>query len=112
MSETQQPENANHTVGKDASSRAARSVPDAPQTSVLNGPVKGLTRVPFVFVALLFARYVTADRVAPWSDQARLLAWFVTILPNVSGVIEQVAVTRDQLVTAGELLVQIEQREY
>ena len=75
-------------------------------------PVRRFTWIVLGVVALLFVWYIFADRYAPWTDQARVQAWVVPISPKISGKVEKVNVVQDQIVQAGELLVQIDKRDY
>ena len=54
------------------------NAPSAAENS--NDPVKSLTRITLIIVAILFVWYVAADRVAPWTDQARVKAYVVPIV--------------------------------
>lgn len=75
-------------------------------------PVRRLILLLFVIVALLFAWYIAADRVAPWTDQARIQAWIVPIAPQVAGRVIKVAAVEDQLVNPGDLLAVIDPEPY
>lgn len=75
-------------------------------------PVHRYTRILLVVAVLLFIWYVWADRVAPWTDQARVDGFVVPITPKVSGKVKKVYVVHDQEVVAGDPLVKIDPREY
>ena len=75
-------------------------------------PVHRYTRILLSVVAVLFVWYVWADRVAPWTDQARVDGFLVAITPKVSGKVKKVNVVQDQLVEAGDVLVKIDPRQY
>lgn len=75
-------------------------------------PVRRYTRILLSVAAVLFIWYVWADRVAPWTDQARVDGFLVAITPKVSGKVKKVNVVQDQLVEAGDVLVKIDPREY
>lgn len=83
-----------------------------PEPKKTADPVKRLTWIVLAVVVLLFVWYVQADRHAPWTDQARVHAWIVPISPKVAGKVMQVEVEQDQFVKAGDLLVQIDKRDY
>lgn len=85
-----------------------------PEEGALNqsDPVKRLTWILLAVVVLLFVWYIWADRYAPWTDQARVQAWIVPISPKVSGKVTKVEVVQDQIVKAGDLMVQIDKRDY
>ena len=75
-------------------------------------PVRRYTRILLVVVAFLFIWYVWADRVAPWTDQARVDGFLVAITPKVSGKVKKVNVVQDQQVEAGDVLLKIDPRSY
>lgn len=75
-------------------------------------PVRRYTRILLGVVAFLFVWYVWADRVAPWTDQARVDGFVVAITPKVSGKVKKVNVVQDQIVEAGDVLAVIEPRRY
>lgn len=82
---------------------------DAPKP---RDPVARWTRILLIVVAVLFLWYVWADRVAPWTDQARVDGYIVAITPRVSGKVKKVNVVQDQLVQAGDVLAVIDPRRY
>ena len=75
-------------------------------------PVRRITLAAILIAALLFVWYLVADRVAPWTDEARVQAWVIPIAPKVSGIVTHVDVKPDQRVKAGELLAVIDPEEY
>jgi len=75
-------------------------------------PVRRFTWTLLSLVFLLFVWYVLADRYAPWTDQARVHSWIVPISPKISGKVKMVHVAQDQIVKAGDLLVEIDKRDY
>lgn len=95
-----------------AAQRQEGSAASPDQTSRPRDPVRRYTRIVLVLAALLFVWYVAADRVAPWTDQARVDAFVVPITPKVSGKVKKVNVVQDQVVEAGDVLVEIDPREY
>lgn len=91
---------------------ASPSAPVAAAEGKAADPVKRFTWIVLSLVVVLFIWYVQADRYAPWTDQARVQAWIVPISPKISGKVTQVEVVQDQIVKAGDLLVQIDRRDY
>ena len=75
-------------------------------------PVHRATMIVLAIAAFIFIWYIVADRVAPWTDQARIKAFVVPVMPQVSGRVVKVNVIQDQLVDAGELLIQIDPTDY
>lgn len=92
-----------------------RSEDQGPQTANMQtgrDPVGRATKIVLMVVVLLFVWYVLADRLAPWTDQARVQGYVVPIAPKVSGKVVKVNVVQDQIVQGGDLLVQINPRDY
>jgi multidrug resistance efflux pump len=56
--------------------------------------------------------YLIADRITPYTTQARVHAVVVPIAPEVSGTVTDVAVTSNQAVAAGDLLLTIDRVKY
>lgn len=75
-------------------------------------PVRRFTRIVMYVVAFLFVWYVMADRMAPWTDQARVQAYVIPIVPQVSGNIIDVNVQNDQELQAGDVLAKINPKDY
>lgn len=75
-------------------------------------PVKRVTKIVLYVVAFLFVWYVMADRLAPWTDQARIQAYVIPIVPEVSGRIESISVKQNQEVKSGALLLQVDASDY
>ena len=75
-------------------------------------PVRKITKYVLIIVAILFIWYVIADRIAPWTDQARVQAYVIPIVPQVSGRIVEVNVVKDQVVEPGEVLLNINTSDY
>jgi multidrug resistance efflux pump len=74
--------------GPDAASPDATRKPD---------PVRRFAWSVIAVISVLFIWYVAADRVAPWTDQARVAGWIVPITPKVSGKVKKVAVKPSDL---------------
>ncbi len=90
----------------------AATVTQETRTERRRDPVQWLTRAFLLFAAFLFVWYVVADRFAPWTDQARVQAFVVPIVPEVSGRVMNVPVVQDQPVAKGDLLIEIDARDY
>jgi multidrug resistance efflux pump len=75
-------------------------------------PVRWVTLYVFIFCLFLFVWYVAADRLAPWTDQARVQGFIIPITPKVSGVVVKVNVVADQVVGKGDLLLEIDPADY
>jgi multidrug resistance efflux pump len=74
--------------------------------------MKTTIRLAAVAAAVIFAWYLVADRLTPYSSNARVKAIIVATVPQVSGYVAAVAVTNGQIVEAGQLLARIDQRPF
>jgi len=81
-------------------------------SSPSTNPVRRITLLVLAVCVLLFIWYLMADRYAPWTDQGRVQAFVVPISPKVPGRVIKVDVQQDQVVKAGELLAEINPRDY
>jgi len=77
-----------------------------------NDPVKRITRIALIVIAIMFIWYVVADRLAPWTDQARVQAYVVPIVSQVAGRVIEVNVGKDQEVQQGDILLKIDPSDY
>lgn len=75
-------------------------------------PVRRWTLIILAVIAVSLAWYLRADRVTPYTSQARLNALVVPIAPEVSGTVTGVFVSNNQPVTAGQDLFQIDVERY
>jgi len=75
-------------------------------------PVRWATLFVLIFCLFLFVWYVAADRLAPWTDQARVQGFIIPITPKVSGEVIQVNVVADQVVMKGDLLLEVDPVDY
>ena len=75
-------------------------------------PVRRWTLIILGLCVVLMAYYLVADRITPYTTQARVHAVVVPIAPEVSGVVTDVAVTSNQSVAAGDLLFKIDREKY
>jgi multidrug resistance efflux pump len=75
-------------------------------------PVRRWTFILLALSALLFAIYLRADRVTPFTSQARVNALVVPIAPEISGTVTDVFVSNSQAVSAGQDLFQIDIERY
>lgn len=84
--------------------------PDA--TPPARDPVKRWTLIVLVMVLLLITVYLRADRVTPYTSQARLHALVVPVAAEVAGRVMSVNVSSNQPVEAGDVLFQLERDNY
>jgi multidrug resistance efflux pump len=84
----------------------------APTAGGGKDPVRRRVLVVLAIAAAVFVWYVLADRHTPFTDQARLQALIVPIVPEVGGAITEIDVRLHSTVGAGERLLQIDPRPY
>jgi multidrug resistance efflux pump len=77
-----------------------------------NDPVKRITRITLIIIAIVFVWYVIADRLAPWTDQARVQAYIVPLVSQVAGQVIEINVGKDQIVQEGDVLLRINPSDY
>jgi multidrug resistance efflux pump len=75
-------------------------------------PVRKWTFILLGACAVLMAWYMIADRVTPYTTQARVHALVVPIAAEVSGSVSDVVVSSNQFVDAGEVLFRIDGEQY
>ncbi len=75
-------------------------------------PVRLWTFTVLILSILLLTWYVTADRLTPFTNQARVHTLVVPISPQVAGQIVSVSVKNNQRVKAGQVLFQIDPNTY
>jgi multidrug resistance efflux pump len=75
-------------------------------------PVRRWTLIVLGACFVLMVYYVVADRVTPYTTQARVYAVVVPIAAEVAGTVTEVAVTSNQAVSAGDLLFQVDRHRY
>ena len=75
-------------------------------------PVRKWTFIILGLCAVLMIWYLVADRITPYTTQARVHALVVPVAPEVSGTVIEVAVANNQPVRAGEELFRIERDRY
>lgn len=93
----------------DSRPRAAKE-PSAPARG--RDPVRLATLVVLALAVLVFFWYVLADRYTPFTDQARIQALVVPIVPRVSGYVAELNVRLHTIVDAGDPLLRLDQRPF
>jgi len=99
-------------MSKDADTVDTRRNNQAEAEQSGNNPVRKATLLTLGLIALLLIWYLAADRFTPFSSQARVNAYVVPIAPQVTGNVRAVNVTNNQLVEAGEILLQLDDTRY
>ncbi|MEE8146500.1 MAG: hypothetical protein V3T24_02755, partial [Longimicrobiales bacterium] len=84
----------------------------APAEGVARDPARLATLVVLSLCVVFFVLYLRADRVMPYSDQARVSGFTVSVVPLVSGYVTDSSVTLHEPVAPGDILVQIDTTQY
>ncbi|KGK01138.1 HlyD family secretion protein [Thalassotalea sp. ND16A] len=71
-----------------------------------------LSKIILILAALYFLWYVIGDRLTPISDQGRVRAFVIPIVPQVSGQISKIYIGGDKRVKEGDILFEIDGRDY
>ncbi len=74
--------------------------------------VKKIIRITAIICTLLFLWYVTSDRYTPYTDQARVKGYIVSISPEVSGKVVEVNVEQNQPVDADSIMIKIDKSRF
>lgn len=75
-------------------------------------PVHQVTKKVLYLALALLVMYLVTDRMAPWTDQARIQTYVVPIVPQVSGNVVSINVEKDQVVESGDILFKINPSDY
>lgn len=75
-------------------------------------PVKKTVNWVAVLIGLSLVWYLLADRITPYTQQARVQAFVVPVAAEVSGRVTRVNVRNNQDVKAGEVLFEVDQQQY
>jgi multidrug resistance efflux pump len=70
------------------------------------------TRILLAIIALIFAWYVVSDRLTPFTNSARLQAFVIPVVPDVSGYIQDIPVAKYELAEPGQILLQIDPQRF
>ena len=84
---------------------------DATPTPPPSAPDRGMRWVLLLIVVSLLW-YLLADRVTPYTQQARLQAYVVPVSAEVAGQVKRVAVGNNQEVRKGDVLFELDQEQY
>ena len=75
-------------------------------------PVQRLVLAVVAVCALLLIWYLVADRLTPYTANGRVKGFVVPIVPEVSGYVAAVGVHKNDLVDAGQTLLQIDTKRF
>jgi multidrug resistance efflux pump len=82
------------------------------QPTPAKDPVRKWTRIILILAFVLMIWYLAADRITPYTTQARLHAQVVPIAAEISGPVTDVAVSNNQVVAAGDTLFTVDAGNY
>jgi multidrug resistance efflux pump len=99
---------AKNTEVEEPQASETAQTPPAPAAD----PVKRLTQITLIVAALFFVWYLVSDRFTPWTDQAKVQAYVIPIVPQVSGRVLEVNVSNDQFVDAGTVMFEVDPSDY
>ena len=100
------------------SAEGAAPEDDAPENDassakgVAKDPARVATVVVLALCVVFFALYLWADRVMPYSDQARVSGFTVSVVPLVSGYVTDIEAALHEPVAPGDVLLQIDTTQY
>jgi len=102
---------------QDEGGQAAPEAPDVEESgpAVEQGrrdPARAATLVVLALCVGFFLLYVRADRVMPYSDQARVRGYTVSVVPQTSGYVTEIEVALHEQVGPGQVLVRIDSTQY
>lgn len=75
-------------------------------------PIRRVTLIVLSVCAVVFLWYIAADRLTPYTDQARIRTLIVPIVPRVSGYLVEANVRLHSRVEKGDLLFQLDRRPF
>jgi multidrug resistance efflux pump len=75
-------------------------------------PIRRVTRIVLIVCAVIFVWYLFADRLTPYTDQARVHSLLVPIVPRVSGYLTEVNVRLHSIVEQDEIMFVVDQRPF
>jgi len=74
--------------------------------------MRRVTLIMLAIILLLFIWYLVSDRLTPYTASARIKAFVVEVVPDISGYVAEIPVKKNQLVDTGGTLLQIEKRRF
>jgi len=112
------PDNSNDKSTADTPAELEQNQPEIPakksgkNEARESNPVRRLTKIVLYVCVFLFVWHLFGDRITPYTDQARVRGFVVPIAPKVSGTLVAVEVKNNQIVSSGDVLAQIDPRDY
>ncbi|GAB5450926.1 MAG: HlyD family secretion protein [Halioglobus sp.] len=65
-----------------------------------------------LLIAVTLVGYLIADRYTPYTDQARIEGYVIGVAPQVAGIVDEVLVTNNAQVKAGDVMFRIDPAQY
>ena len=84
----------------------------SPEKPAQSNPVRRLTLIVLSLCVVLFIWYLFADRFTPYTNQAKVQAFVVPIVPEISGTVIKVNAQQNRLIGGGEVLLEIDPSRY
>src|SRR6478672_9969276 len=85
---------------------------DAKSEKAPRDPVRRWTLIVLGLIVILFFYSIIADRLTPYTSQATVQAFVVRMAPEVAGRVQEVLVSDNQKVKAGDILFRIDPQTY
>ena len=99
-------------MNQETEAREVEVTEDALPAKIPMDPVRKWTLIVLSVCVVLMFWYLRSDRVTPYTTQARVHALVVPIASEVSGSVEEVLVTNNEYVKAGQELFRVDQNNY
>jgi multidrug resistance efflux pump len=93
-------------------SEQGAETPDSETAAKGSDPIRRITLIVLAICLGIFVWYVAADRYTPYTDQARIQSVTVPIVPQVPGYITDIKIRLHSLVREGDILFEIDKRQY
>ena len=99
-------------MSKETENKETEATEDAAPGKTPMDPVRKWTLIVLGACVVLMFWYLVADRVTPYTTQARVHALVVPVAPQVSGVVVDVFVANNEYVESGQELFRIDPSTY
>ncbi len=93
-------------------SPASDSVSAGDTATPKKDPIRRITGIVLGVCLVILTWYITADRLAPYTDQAKIVGLVVPVVPRVSGYLTDVNVRLHSVVDENDVLFQIDKRPF
>jgi len=106
------PDEAPPETGSDSRTSPKRREGAGGSPQKTSDPARKITLVVLGLCVIFFLLYLRADRVMPYTDQARIIGFSVPVVPQVPGYVTEIGVSLHDVVEPGHLLVQLDTTQY